>query len=239
MAQPRQYFLSVIPYQTREDIDSIFAKSTRVINYYEGEGVEEPIFLTIIDESQKQYLSNKGYKTKILDTLINPTDLSNYNLLYHPQENQSSLLKSLGKVIVVSKHYTLLKTTPEKPFKYEGIAAEFFRIPIAERVVTPPYRTKTIVPPTKPPPPLPPTGEPISRTPDILKLILFGLPISLSIITVIIYFKFKQQGKKQPIGILIILVIIITIITSLVISKITTKQNLPTNDLEIKETEEF
>ena len=75
MAQTNNYYLTVIPYQTREDLDVLFAESSRVIDYLEGEGVEEPIFLSIITEPQRQNLTNKNFKINILDSLNNLNDI--------------------------------------------------------------------------------------------------------------------------------------------------------------------
>jgi hypothetical protein len=232
-AQPHGYFLSVIPYQTREDLDVLFTQSSRVLDYFEGEGVEEPIFLSIITEPQRQNLINKNFKVNILDSLNNLNDIESYTLLYHPQPDQSKLLTNLGKVLVVSKHYTILKTTSEKPFKYEGEVAKFFIIPFAKQVVTPPYRTKTIMP-TKPPQP---TIVPIKK-PSLIKTIFVSFLLSL-VITGAVYL-FSQRGKKKiSITTFIILFVGLFIIINLLISKLSPKQNYPVNDLEIKETEEF
>lgn len=234
-AQPSRYFLSAIPYQTREDLDFLFSQSSRVIDYLEGEGVEEPIFLTIITEPQRQNLMSKDFKIKVLDGLNNLNDINNYTLLYHPQPDQSNLLSNRGKILVVSPHYTLLKTTPEKPFKHEGEAAKFFIIPFAKEIVTPPYRTKTIVPPTKPPLPL------ITPTPlpsPLIKTVFVSLFLSL-IISGVIYLFSQRREKKLPIRTVIMLFGGLLLIIGFLISKLIPKPNYPTPDLEIKETEEF
>jgi len=252
-AQTNGYYLSVVPYQTREDLDVLFAQSSRVLDYFEGEGVEEPIFLTIITEPQRQYLTNKNYRIRILDSLNNLNDIGSYTLLYHPQPDQSNLLINLGKVFVVSKHYTLLKTSSEKPFKYEGVVAKFFIIPFAKQVVTPPYRNKTIVP-TKPPLP---TIVPIKK-PSLIKTIFVSLLLSLIITAVIYHLRGGRLARrslgvggmdssevkrvanlKLSITIFIILFTGLFLIISLFISKLSPKPNYPTSDLEIKETEEF
>lgn len=236
-AQSPNYFLSVIPYQTREDLDVLFTQSSRVIDYLEGEGIEEPIFLSIITEPQRQNLTNKNFKIRVLDSLNNLNDISNYTLLYHPQPDQSNLLINLGKVFVVSKHYTILKSSPEKPFVYQGAAAKFFIIPFAKVVVTPPYRTKTIVP-TKPPLPSPPAGGPAKSPFPLIKTIFVSLILSLIIIGVV-YLFFQSRKKKLTITTIVILLVGLVLIISFLISKLSPKQNYPINDLEIKETEEF
>ena len=195
--------------------------------------------------------SSKSFKIRILDSLNNFNDIESYTLLYHPQPDQSILLTNLGKVFVVSKHYTMLKTSLEKPFKYEGIVAKFFVIPFTKEVVTPPYRTKTIVPTKPPPSPIIPTSP---KSPWI-KTIFVSLLLSL-IITAVIYHlrggripacrqdRDSSEVKrvvnlKLPITTFLILFAGLFLIINLLISKLSPKPNYPTSDLEIKEIEEF
>lgn len=234
-AQSSNFYLSVIPYQTREDLDILFSQSTRVLDYFEGEGVEKPIFLTIITEPQRQNLLDKGFKIRIVDSLNNLNDISNYTLLYHPKPNQSNLLTNLGKVFVVSKHYTILKTTPDKPFKHEGVAAKFFVIPINNQVVTPPYRTKTIIPTQKPSP---------SFTPLLIHPLFSGKTVLLSLfftllISGVSYLWLKKRKKKIRLVFIILLFLGVFLIIYLTIAKLILKPNYPTLDLEIPVNEKF
>lgn len=144
-AQTNNLLLAVTPYKTREDLDFLFSQSTQVLEYLEGEDVESPIFLSVINEPQKVMYINKGFIPRIID---NNTDIPRYVLLYHPRENQSQKLLELGEVFPISKHYTLLKTLPNKPFTHEDAGLEFFDVPFSKIIVPPPLRTKTALSPT-------------------------------------------------------------------------------------------
>lgn len=144
-AQTTNLLLAVTPYKTRADLDILFSQNTQVLEYLEGEDVEEPLFISLINESQKLMLLNKGFNPKIYDT---NTDIARYTLLYHPKENQFQNLSTLGEVFVLSNHYALLKSFSGKQFEHEGVAAQFFDIPFSKIISPPPLRTKTVLTPT-------------------------------------------------------------------------------------------
>lgn len=140
MAQVTTGKLAVTVYETREDIDVLFENSLRVLDYLEGEDVEEPIFLSLISEDQLEILKGKGFLPRIIDE---NTDLSSYVLLYNPREDQAEKLISFGETIAISKHYTFLKLSLGEVFTHDGEAGAFFDIPFPEVIVTPSLRTKT------------------------------------------------------------------------------------------------
>jgi hypothetical protein len=133
-------YLSVMPFNNRADLDVLFAHSNRVLEYLTV-GDSHPLFLAIITDEQKQYLENKNFKVKIIES--NP-DLTRYILLRHPLPDQSNKLIPYGEVTPLTRQYTLLKIPPGQEFIHEGVRGEFFDIRIDDTIVTPPFRTKTI-----------------------------------------------------------------------------------------------
>lgn len=138
-AQESKMLLLVTSYKTRDHLDVLFAQSTQVLEYLEGKDVEQPIFLSIATDKQRQNLLLAGLNPRILDR---DADISRYILLYHPSPNQTNKLEDQGEPIALSKHYTLLTLPYGKSFVNEGVAAEFFEIPFSDVIVTPFLRTK-------------------------------------------------------------------------------------------------
>lgn len=147
-AQDTSLFLALTPYGTREDLDVLFAQGEKILNYYEGENVEEPIFLSVINSKQIDTITDSGLNPQVLDSLESLEDIFNYRLLYHPKPDQSSRLAGFGQVFTVSRHYTILKLSEGTPFSHQGVLAEFFDIPFSDTVVTPKLRTKIAVEPS-------------------------------------------------------------------------------------------
>lgn len=223
---------AIIPYETREDLDFLFANATRVLEYLEGEDVDQPLFLSLITNSQNETLKNKGFSPKIID---NDTDLSRYTLLYHPKEEQAYKLSSYGEVIPISKHYTLLKSPAGKPLVYEGIVAEFFRIPFSKMIASPPPRLTITLKPTPSPIKLVPTP---TKFPIALWLVIVAL-IGLLFFVAIIAARKKQREKT---GVLFFLFLLISLLffLGIAIHRLDTEMREKSkNDLEIKNVEEL
>jgi len=192
VAQEVLPMLVVVSYESREDIDFLFANSTRVLEYLEGEDVEKPILLSLVSTGQYESIKEEGYEISIIDQ---SADITSYVLLYHPVEDQSILLADEYRVVIpISKHYVFIKLAPNQEFSHTGAAAAFFDIPFSEVVVTPPLRTKEAAIPTSAPATAP--VEPI-KTQTILLPIIVGLLIFVPIVifAIIIIIKRKQKSK--------------------------------------------
>lgn len=139
-AQVKTGKLAITVYEDREDLDVLFENSLRVLEYLEGVDVEEPLFISLVDDLQIKNIQDNNLKPEVIDE---NADIDSYILLYHPQENQGERLAGFGNPIQISKHYTLLKLFPGQQFSHEGEGGTFFDIPFQEVIVTPPLRTKT------------------------------------------------------------------------------------------------
>lgn len=135
---------ALIPYQTREDLDVLFANSTRVLNYLDGEEMDnKPLFMALLTKQQEQFLTLKHYQVRIIDE---DTDITRYTLRYNPVPNSSEKLAPLGDVTVISSYYTLLRLPPGKQYPFEGEYAKFFAMPFQDFIATPILRERTAEP---------------------------------------------------------------------------------------------
>lgn len=142
VAQSASLSIVSIEYQTREDIDFLFANSEQVLEYLEGIEIEKPTFLSLATEEQINTIKGKGYMVKILEKNAN---IDRFVLLYNPQPSQAAKLKPYGEPIIISSHYTLLKMPEGHEFTHEGESGRFFDIPFSKIISPPPLRTKTVL----------------------------------------------------------------------------------------------
>lgn len=219
-------------YETREDLDVLFANSTRVLKYLEGVEVEKPIFLSLVSKEQKQTLVQNNFAPQIIDTIQDP-EAKQYILLYHPEKDQSSKLTDSGEVYQITRNYTLLKLPPNATFETKGATAEFFRIPFSDIVVSPPLRTKRLeLSPT-------PQTPPITTTPIFTASVSAFVPFTLLFVfgSLVVFFLFKKKilskSKKKRI-ILLLITIFIYIIGVLILNTLINTPESQKYDLEIK-----
>lgn len=166
---------AIIAYRTRDDLDTLFANSQKVLSYLDTEEGSS-IFLALIRDDQRQKIVQAGFTPKIID--IN-TDLSRYNLLYNPLPEQSiGTLTSggIGEVFPLSKHYVIYKAPSNTPLASIQGTGEYWVVPFADQIVPPPLRTALATAPTQPSIPFPtPTPIVVKRTVNYFPIIL--LPI--------------------------------------------------------------
>lgn len=148
-AQESGLLLVLTDYQTAEQKEQLFNNSRRVWDYFEGEDVDKPLFLSLMTEKQRQILIKEGLTPRILDSR---PDLSRYFLLAarHPSQvvNQEEL-KKLGKVTKLPPYYYLLKLTKAGKLPVTGEVAKLVQIPLPEKYVKPVISSLT---PRQPPP---------------------------------------------------------------------------------------
>lgn len=199
LAQVTDLYLVVVPYQTREDLDILFFNSTRTLQYLDGEDIPKPTFMALLTKDQEQILTSQGYEVKIIDT---NTDLSRYILLSNHQKDQSSLLRSLGEVTVISPYLTLLKIPAGQTFIHEGDAIMFDIVPWPEKSIpTPLYRTKTITGTDQPEPTATattPTPIKTAENPLISFLPILAIVGFVIIVLIILVLKKKRGGNIPP-----------------------------------------
>lgn len=223
--------LAVAHYKTREHLNFLFANSVRVLNYFEGEEIEEPVFISLIREDRRQKITQLGLRLKILDY---DTDLLRYVMLFHFQPNQSAKLSSFGEVYPVTKYHTLLKLAPNTEFIHEGISAEFHRIPFPETIVSPPMKPKILTTPT--PIILSPTEERASLT---LWYFLIFTSFLLSFLATVFFQRKKRLTNKEAGLAFFLLFAGLIFMAGIFILQSKTEESRSKNDLELKNVEEF
>lgn len=137
-AQVTREILLVTPFKTEKDFDILFPQSMRVLAYLEGENVEEPLFLSLSNATQKEILEKNAFKPRLIDA---NADINRYVLLYSPLENQEVKLAPFGEPIKILKHYTLLKLPVGATGDAYMSAGAFFKNPFLENIQKPPKET--------------------------------------------------------------------------------------------------
>lgn len=135
---------AVTHYQTREDLDFLFAHSTHSIEFLERsprEGVEIPIFLSIITSSQKDEYTKAGYNPVIIDP--HAGEISQYYVLSNPTGNPAYKVTGFDIIYPLNDDLTIIKVPLGKTFfeMQTGDLTKFFARQFTGDVVTPPLRT--------------------------------------------------------------------------------------------------
>lgn len=180
--------LAVTVYYTREDLDILFEQSTQVLDYLDGDDLDQAVALSLVTEPQRKAIFDAGLNPNILDPDVN---LSRYVYLFSNKPNDSEQLAYLGDVFPVTQYHTLVRLSPGTSFVQEGPVAAFQIIPLSKTVVTPPLRTKLAPSPIASPSVTTPVQKP-SLSPSYLTV---GA-IVFVVITVILVF-FVWYGKKK------------------------------------------
>lgn len=227
--QEKDLILLVTPYKTRRQLNFMFAHSSKVLAYFEGEDLKEPVFVSLVDDIQLQKIIEHGLSPKVIDY---KTNLARYVMLFHFQPNQSAKLTKLGEVFPITKFHTLLKLIPNTEFDHQGVAAEFHYIPFPETIVSPPIPTSMLSPS---PIILTPT---IEKLPISLKYLLTLVSFLLSSLSIFIILKKKPQiNKLVALAIFLVLGCLIFLGTIFLLEiKISDRSK---NDLEIRRVEQF
>lgn len=194
-AQTKLNFITA-DYSTRDDLDVLFANSTRVLNYLEGRDVEKPFMLALVTDTQKDILTGKGYRLTVIDP---NAEIERYQLLYSPFENSTAALKGVGEsVIPLSKHYILIKFAPGQFYSDENAKGDYFKIGFPEVVATPPLRTKEAL---STPTPTPVKAASVPKETKKFSDIIYVIPglLFLILLGLITFILIMKKRKKPPV----------------------------------------
>lgn len=133
--------LVISEYESVNELQELFSKSTRVLTYLNSSEMETGVFLGLVTEENIDFLKKDEYNIRILDT---SPSIDRYILLYHPQKNKGDLLSDLGEINQITPHFTLLKLDEGKEFVHDGVGVEFFENPFLAGISPPPNATPVL-----------------------------------------------------------------------------------------------
>ncbi len=121
---------------TEQDRTNVFENSTQVLDYLEGDDIEQPVILFTATDDQFDLLRSKGVRPELIEKQAN---LSNYVYVYHPAANKAPLLSKYGTVYAITSHHTLVKISNPDTFEFTGELVQFSRLPLGQEVEKPIY----------------------------------------------------------------------------------------------------
>lgn len=126
--------LYVAPYITAQDLNYVFENSTKILDYIDGDDIEQPVIVFSATDDQYEVLRSKGIRPELIEE---QADLSHYVYVYHPASNKAPLLSNYGTVYAITSHHALLKISNPDTFEFKGELVQFSRLPLGQNVEKP------------------------------------------------------------------------------------------------------
>jgi len=144
-ATSSQLLLAKITYNTDVEFETAFDGSTSVHYFYEQPTTTDSYMISQLTTEQYDKLTSMGFIAQILETA---PEMSNYLVVYTPQDVPASSLSVMGTTQELDDHFTLVKTqTEEQSLNHDSLAGPdiaVFVYDIEKPLLKPLYKTVRI-----------------------------------------------------------------------------------------------